>query len=200
MWKFINSIIIIEPKWSLRSEDWDLNAFCIIPILVGALPSNSLLVSMGLSKLATFLSLVRRSASSVSNSGALENSIKWCKTPNRNSCKAQAIYHFCQTENSKNCDKLEESSTKPVGTNCLSNDQRGWWKLHDSWSKSGRGIIFIIKKLILFRVQYPTSIHIDFLLYIQRQFIIFYCVWRLCFTYYLYYNRSLLSNTNAGYG
>ena len=66
--------MIIEPKWSLRPGDWDLSAFSIIPILVGAIPSNSLLVSMGLRKLATFFSPVRRSAS-ISNSGPLENSI-----------------------------------------------------------------------------------------------------------------------------
>ena len=47
--------MIIEPKWSLRPGDWDLSAFSIISILVGAIPSNSLLVSMDLSKLATFL-------------------------------------------------------------------------------------------------------------------------------------------------
>ena len=51
---YINSIMIIEPKWSLRSGDWNLSVFSIIPILVGAIPSNSLLVSMGFSKLATF--------------------------------------------------------------------------------------------------------------------------------------------------
>ena len=45
---------MIEPKWSLRPGDWDLSTFSIIPILVGAISSNSLLVSMGLSKLATF--------------------------------------------------------------------------------------------------------------------------------------------------
>ena len=65
--------MIAEPKWSLRPRDWDLSAFSIIPILIGTNLSNSLLVSMGFSKLATFfLSLVRRSASSVSNSGPLK--------------------------------------------------------------------------------------------------------------------------------
>ena len=46
--------MIIEPKWSLRHGNWNLNAFNIIPILVGEIPSNSLLVSMAFSKLATF--------------------------------------------------------------------------------------------------------------------------------------------------
>ena len=41
--------MIIEPKWSLRPADWDLSAFNIIPILVGVIPFNSLLVSMALS-------------------------------------------------------------------------------------------------------------------------------------------------------
>ena len=41
--------MIIEPKWSLRPGDRDLSAFSIIPILVGAIQSNSLLVSMALS-------------------------------------------------------------------------------------------------------------------------------------------------------
>ena len=50
----LNSIMIIEPKWSLRPGDWDLSAFNIIPILVGAIPSNSMLVSMAFSKLANF--------------------------------------------------------------------------------------------------------------------------------------------------
>ena len=89
--------------------DWDLSAFSIIPILFGAIPYNSLLVSMGLSKLATFLSSVRKSASSVSNSGSMENSIERCRTLNRNFCKAQTIYLFCQTENSKSCDKLKKA-------------------------------------------------------------------------------------------
>ena len=111
--------MIIEPKWSLRPGDWDLSAFSIIPILVGAIPSNSLLVSMGLRKLATFFSPVRRSAS-ISNSGPLENSIELCRTPNRKFCKVQTIYCFCQTENSKSWDKLEESSKKPAGTDCRS--------------------------------------------------------------------------------
>ena len=48
--------MIIEPKWSLRPGDWDLIAFNIIPILVGAIPSNSLLVYMAFSN---FLSKVR---------------------------------------------------------------------------------------------------------------------------------------------
>ena len=140
--------MIIEQKWSLKPEDWDLSAFITIPIFVGAIPSNSLLVSMGLSKLATFLNPVRWSASSVSNFGLLKNSIERCKTLNRNFCKAQKIYRFCQTENSKSCDKLEESSAKPAGTDCPSDDLRGFWKFHDPWFKSGRGtIIFIIKKI-----------------------------------------------------
>ena len=50
----LNSIMIIEPKWSLRPGDWDLSAFNIIPILVGAIPSNSMLVSLAFSKLANF--------------------------------------------------------------------------------------------------------------------------------------------------
>ena len=64
---------------------------------------------MGLSKLATFLSSVRKSASSVSNSGSMENSIERCRTLNRNFCKAQTIYLFCQTENSKSFDKLKKA-------------------------------------------------------------------------------------------
>ena len=50
----LNSNMKIEPKWSLRPGDWNLSAFSIIKILVGATPSNSLLVSIALSKLATF--------------------------------------------------------------------------------------------------------------------------------------------------
>ena len=151
--------MIIEPKWSLRHGNWNLSAFNIIPILVGAIPSNSLLVSMAFSKLATFLSPVRRSTSSVSNSDPLENSIERCWTPNRNFCKAQTIYRFCQTENSKSCDKLEESSTKSAGTDCLSDNQRGCWKLHDPWFKSGRELLFLLsEKLMSFRVQYLTRV------------------------------------------
>ena len=89
---------------------------------------------------------MRRSTSSVSNSGSLENSIERCWTPNRNFCKDQTIYHFCQTENSKSCDKLEESLTKPSGTDCPSDDQRGCWKLNDPWFKSGRELLFLLSK------------------------------------------------------
>ena len=92
---YINSNMIIEPKWSLRPGDWNLSAFSIISILVGATPSSSLIVSIPLSKLATFFSPLRRSASLVFNSGPLENSFKRCRTPNRNFCKAQTIYRFC---------------------------------------------------------------------------------------------------------
>ena len=73
----------------MRPGDWNLSTFSIIPILVGATPSNSLLVTIVLSKLATFLCPLRRSASLVSNSGPLENSFKRCRTSNRHFCKAQ---------------------------------------------------------------------------------------------------------------
>ena len=90
----------------------------------------------------------------------MENSIERYWTPNRNFYKAQTIYRFCQTENSKCCDKLEESSTKPAGIDCPSSDQRGCWKLYDPWFKPGREtIIFLSEKLISFRVQYLTWVY-----------------------------------------
>ena len=54
----------------------------------------------------------------------MENSFERYRTSNKNFCKAQTIYRFCQTENSKSCDKLEESSKKPAGTDYSSDDQR----------------------------------------------------------------------------
>ena len=92
----------------------------------------------------------------------MENSVERYWTPNRNFCKAQTIYRFCQTENSKSCDKLEESSTKPAGTDCPSDDQRGVESCMIPGSKlTGELLFFLSEKLILFRVQYLTWVYCE---------------------------------------
>ena len=112
--------MIIEPKWSMRPGDWDLRAFSIILILVGAIPSNSLLVSMGLSKLATFLSPVRRSASSVSNSGPLENSLNDAELQIGISAKLKQFIVSVKQKIQKVVISSIKSSTKPAGADCPS--------------------------------------------------------------------------------